>query len=440
MREVLKRVSSLSFTALAMSSVYAAGYKMEFQSPSVLADGGDAAVVEDASTNWYNSAGLVDLPLQAVFAATEVYAPTNFQGSVTAPSTLSTLPPPFNLLGSNFSAQGGASSHPNSTIPAIHYVVPLWHNMLAFGLSFVPAWGFIQDYGQSSILRYNLTRVYTKTLDISPSIALRLSKHFSLGVGPDFHYFYVSSASHVRTQGTAPFGTAGDSTARFAVNQWNYGGHIGILYRFNNASRIGLNYRTQMLMTLHGDSDFMLYQTALYQSHNFNLNILLPPITSLSVYHEINANWAVMGTLEYDQWNTIRVYNGRHFRQPPTETNPTGFVNVVQWQKMENTVDLSVGAHYRVNEKLMLRGSLKYQQTPTTTQYRYVNFPDGPKLGVNIGARYTLNKKIAFDFIYAHVFVRRVGIHDVNALSGAVADGKQSTRVDLVGAQVVWSV
>jgi long-subunit fatty acid transport protein len=37
----------------------ASGYKLEFQSAATLADSGDAAVVEDAGTNWYNSAGLV---------------------------------------------------------------------------------------------------------------------------------------------------------------------------------------------------------------------------------------------------------------------------------------------------------------------------------------------------------------------------------------------
>src|SRR5579871_5584338 len=63
----------------------AAGYKMEFQSASTLADSGDAAVVEDAGTNWYNSAGLVLLPQQLAMSGIEIYQHTKYSGTVTAP-------------------------------------------------------------------------------------------------------------------------------------------------------------------------------------------------------------------------------------------------------------------------------------------------------------------------------------------------------------------
>ena len=71
---------------------------MEFQSASILADAGEAAVVEDAGTNWYNSAGLVYLPRQVVFSAINVYAPTKFTGLAVAPTT---IPPPFSAFGRN---------------------------------------------------------------------------------------------------------------------------------------------------------------------------------------------------------------------------------------------------------------------------------------------------------------------------------------------------
>lgn len=47
----LFKLGSLGLIAALSSQAYASGYKLEFQSPSVLADAGDAAVVEDAGTN-----------------------------------------------------------------------------------------------------------------------------------------------------------------------------------------------------------------------------------------------------------------------------------------------------------------------------------------------------------------------------------------------------
>lgn len=444
MKGIVKKVagySGLGLIAILSSQAHASGYRMEFQSPSVLADAGEAAVVEDAGTNWYNSAGLVDLPQQVVFSLMDVYAPTSFSGNVTAPSTLNMAPFPINTLASNFSGTGSASSHPNSYLPAFHYSVPLGKRFAA-GVSTAPAWGFAEDYGEHSLVRYNLTKIYTKTIQISPSIAMRINDQWSFGLGPDFHYFSVQSRVHVRTQGTmVPPGTANDSISRFSADNWGFGGHAGILFRINEGTRIGVNYRTKMVMDLSGYSDFALNQMASYETGNFKLSFPLPPTTTLSVYHDVTPTWALMGTIAYDQWSVLKNYHAKNYIQPPTPTNPSGILpDVILPQYMENTVDASIGTHYKWNEKIMLRGSLKYEPTPTVNQYRGLNFPDGRKLGVNIGGRYQINPKMAVDVIYAHVFVRTEHINDINPVSLATAIGQSRTSVDLAGAQLVWNI
>lgn len=442
------KFSKISLLVMLAAQAHAAGYKMEFQSTSVLADAGDAAVVEDAGTNWYNSAGLVYLPLQAVMSAIDVYAPTTFSGSINAPSTLNQLGiiPQIGLPGSffadNYTAEGSASSHPNTILPAMHLSAPI-NDCMALGLSIVPAWGFSENYGENSILRYNLTRVYTRTLDISPSFAWKVNSQWSIGIGPDFHYFTVQSKTHVRTQGTlAPvLGTTGDSISRFSADNWNYGGHIGILYKYDEATRVGLNYRSKLMMHLKGYSDFELNEGDVYETNLFRLPLPLPPTTSLSVYHDMNPCWALMGTIAYDQWSAIQNYHGRNYIQPPLPTNPSGILpNVTAPQHMHDTVDLSIGAHFKINQKLMLRASFKYEPTPTTDGYRYVNFPDGVKYGFQIGSRYQVTKKIAMDLIYGHVFVKSTHISDVNPASYATATGHNNTTINLLGGQLVWNI
>jgi len=429
------RLSSLGLMMLLSAQAYAAGYKMEFQSASVLADAGEAAVVEDAGTNWYNAAGLVNLPQQLVASGIDLYAPTTFGGTAFAPAL---LPPPS--VGSSFIQSGSASSHPNSFLPAFHYTYPINH-CFSLGISVVPAWGFMEDYGENSMVRYNLTKVYTRTVDVAPSIAMRINKQWSIGIGPDFHYFSVESRNHVRTEGTPPFGTPGDSISRFSANRWGYGGHIGVLFQWNDATRIGLNYRSKLMMNLDGYSDFALNHVASFESNSFKLPVPLPPTTTLSVYRDITCNWALMGTLAYDQWNVLRDYHARNYIQPPTPTNPSGILpNVVLQENYSNTVDVSVGTHYKLNDQWMLRGSIKYEPTPTQSAFRDVSFPDGPKLGFNIGTRYQMNRKIAFDVIYGHVFVKTVHINGINPVTFATVSGHQHTSIDLLGAQVVWNI
>lgn len=431
----VKKIIGLALLTVFPYSAHASGYKVEFQSASVLADAGEAAVVEDAGTNWYNSAGLVYLPLQVVFSTIDVYAPASFSGRVTAPST---LPPQFAAFGRNFATGGTSSSHPNSVLPALHYSIPI-NDRFTFGLSAVPAWGFAEEYIENSILRYNLTRVYTKTIQIAPSLAMKVNDHWSFGLGPDFHYFSVESRSHVRTEGAFPFGTPFDSISRFSGDRWGYGAHAGVLYRFDDATRIGLNYRSKIVMNLNGYSNFSFSGGRSFQSKSFRLGVPLPPSTTLSIYHDMTPCWAVMGTLAYDQWSVLKQYRAKGYIQPISPTAAT-VIPVTLQQNMSNTIDVSAGTHFKLTDKLMLRGSVKYEPTPTISQFREVSFPDGPKLGFQIGSRYQMSKKIALDFIYGHVFVKTVRINDVNPVTGAVANGQSRNAVDLLGGQIVWSI
>lgn len=412
----------------AIPNTYAAGYKIEFQSASVLADSGDAAVVEDVGTNWYNSAGLVLLPQQIAASGIALYKPTNFGGTVFAPSP----------TGDNFFGNGGSSSYLKAFLPGFHYGVPfnLFNNCFAFGLSVVPAWGLLEEYGGQALLRYDLERVYTRTLEVEPSVAWKINNQWSVGIGPDFHYFALQLKNRARTQAI----TASDSISRVSVDKWGYGGHIGVLFRLSDCTRFGLNYRSKINMDLDGFSDFTLTGIAAFSTNQFRIAIPLPPVTTFSFYHEVNPCWAIMGTIAYDQWTVIRDLHGINYIRPPTQANPTGLVDVVFGTGYKNTFDFALGTHYKFSEKILGRFSIKYEQTPTSTKFRDVSFPDGEKLGINFGARYQINKCLAVDALYAHVFVRTVNINITEPLTFVTVNGHSRDSADIFGAQIVWNI
>ncbi len=424
MKGMVKIASSLLLGWMTVWSVmaHASGYKLEFQSASTLADSGDAAVVEDAGTNWYNSAGLVYLPQQLVLSGIEIYQQTKFSGTVVAPNTLPTPP--------GFSATGTANSYPNAFLPAIHYVYPFKERWAA-GISIVPAWGLMEDYG-SSFLRYDLIRIYTKTIDVAPSLAMRINEQWSAGLGPDFHYFSVQSKNAARTQ---VIGTPNDSLSRFSAGNWNEGWHAGLLFRLNDATRFGLNYRSKITMHLKGYSEFGFSGVGSFETNQFKLNIPLPPTSSFSVYHDMTPTWAMMGTVSYDQWGIVKAYNASNYIQPGGS-----LINALSPQYMQNTIDWGLGTHYKLNDQWMLRGNVKYEPTPTKNAYRDVNFPDGDKLGFQIGARYQINKKLMLDLLYGHVFVKTTHIGFINPVTATNANGHVNTSIDLAGAQLVWNI
>lgn len=437
MKGLFKGLVGLGLALTAFSQSFAAGYKMEFQSASVLADAGEAAVIEDAGTNWFNSAGLVYLPHQLVGSAIDLMTRTKFTGSVSAPN---------NVGGLAFFDQGSANSFHSHLLPAIHYAFP-FKERFAFGISMVPAWGLAEDYGRSSLVRYELTRVYTKSMDIAPSIAIKVNDKWSFGAGPDFNYLSLQQRFNSNT--TSPiFGTTSDSFASVSASDWEAGWHAGALFRPNDCTRVGLNYRSKIVMHLTGFSSVAGFPASgLPETNNFTFHWVLPPITTLSAYRDLNTHWAIMGTISYDQWATLRNYNIQNYRTVGAGPAFTS-IPVTLYQGMRNTFDLGIGAHYKLNEKWLFRGNLKYEPTPTGDQYRDINFPDADKLGVQIGSRYQFNKKLALDVLYGHVFTRNVPIRPlpvVNAatgtpITGVVINGHSSTSIDLVGAQLVWNI
>jgi long-chain fatty acid transport protein len=433
----LIKFTALGLFTVATSQALAAGYKMEFQSTSIIADAGEAAVVEDAGTNWYNAAGLVRLPHQLVGSVIDLSTRTQFTGSICAPNPGGSCAPGSTT---NFSAQGSANSNLLTLLPAIHYSLPI-RDRYAFGVSVVPAWGLAENYGTSSFTRYELTRIYTKTVDIAPSVAVRVNDKWSLGAGPDFNYLSLQSRFNANATGLAP----GDAVSRVSADDWNTGWHAGALFSPCEGTRFGMNYRSKIVMHLKGTSGLFGLPAGVLptpETNSFTFHWVLPPITTLSAYHDFNNRWALMGTIAYDQWATLRNYNAQNYM------SSAGPVPVTLYQGFRNTFDFGVGAHYTLNEKWMLRGNLKYEPTPTSTLHRDINFPDADKLGVQIGSRYQFNKKLALDLVYGHVFTKSTPIRPeaiVNAatqapLTGVTINGHSNTSIDLVGAQLVWNI
>lgn len=453
-KAMLKKISIVVFPSLlATIPIYthASGYRMEFQSVSIMGGGGEAAALEDAGTNWYNSAGDVYMPKQLVLSSFDVYIPTTFTGVATAPSPYNRPPlPPTPNFGYN-SGLGSASSDFNVIIPAMHATYPL-SDRYALGLSVVPAWGLREDYGSHSILRYTLQSIYSRTFDIAPSLAIKLNNQWSVGFGPDFNYFTVQSEGSVRTEGylatpTPPFppgtppGTAGDSIQRFTGEKWKTGWHAGILLRPNETTRIGLNYRSRIIMDLQGDSSFAVFNGPTFTAGNFSIRVPMPASTSLSIYHDMNPKLAITGNITYDQWSLNKAYHTNNVISPPTTTGGQPVLsNPSIEQNFDDTIDFSVGTHYKLTDRLMLRGVVKYLQTPTNNVDRDVNFPDSPKLGFNFGSRYQMTKNVALDLVYGHVFLWQEPINSTNPLTGANANGHVRSHVDFVGGEFVINI
>lgn len=395
---------------------------------------GYAAAAYDASTAFYNPAGLSRFKnQQLVFAADTVLTSFRYRGNVGV-NTINDGDP------QSVTAQGGNVSF----IPALHYVAPL-SDVVAFGFSVDVPFGLMTNYGKSTVLRYATTQTSVEVVDISPVVSFKVTDKLSFGLGPDVQVM-KGEFDQVGTNGV----TEWDSDGVNRADDTAYGMHAGIMYELNENSRIGLSYHSQVVHHLTGTSDFSgpLVREALeipsgaITSTRAKLDITLPAYTALSVYHQLNPKVALMGTVIYTQWNTLQnlvLQNVAAVQDLEASTN----VVVTIPQHFHNTYSASIGGDYFVTDSVTLRAGAGFDQTPVNNTYRNAQLPDNDHYALAVGGHFQATQALGFDLGWTHVFINNAKINPPAQVTGdeiVTTNGNVSGGADVFAAQLVWNL
>lgn len=405
-----------------------------------MAYAGTASLAEDASTNFYNSAGLTRLCQEQIVLGGALAVPNTKLDVVKATAT-------------NGAYVGAGTVRPADTayIPWMHYAKRISDRWM-FGTSFISTFGSKTDYSTQSIARYTATKAKLITVDIAPSIAYQLFDCFSVGVGLDAVYADATLASqlNVLRAGGAPLPavTTNDGFTYLTGSRWDWGFHAGVLYEFNDCTRIGANYRSRVEPTLKG--------TAITQVTTVNVpgapglsaitqqgaraKLKMPDTATISAYHAFNDCWALMADAQWIHWNTYDKLN--IVLEDGTVSTTTN--------NYKNSYRLAIGGEYQFDPCLKLRMGTSYDKTPTQFPYRTIYIPDEDQIGVAIGGQYRLNKCLAFDFGYAHIFQDKAQIQQgpptvaggppANPAPFQNIQGTVKRGIDVLGLQATWDL
>lgn len=408
------------------TTTLASGFYLPFNNSADLGEAfaGGAALAQDASTNYENAAGLVLLPhQQIVISAVNAAKYTDFRGTNFNPG-----------YGLPSYESGGAHSSVSAVIPGLHYALPV-NDRWAFGISVTAPYGLGNDYSDVSIARYNTTASTIKTIDIGPSVAYKVTDKLSIALGPDALWIDLNLKNMVRTQPA----TTQDSLSLSEASSWGYGWHGGVLYQFTPTTRVGLSYHSQVVEQLRGDSKFyvnggLAFPSGVISSDTAKSTLPLPPLTTLSAYHEITPQWAVMGSINYMEWS---VYKKDRIQNVAT---PLGLTTVVVPKYFQNTWRYALGTSYAVSKQWLLRTGVDYEQGVSNNTDRDLLLPDGDAIGVFVGAHYQPTSSIGLDAGYSHRFFENVKINNTSSITGNTLVGDSRTNTDVIGLQVDWAL
>jgi long-chain fatty acid transport protein len=423
---------AVSLLLIPAGSAFAAGFALIEQSVSGLGNAfsGGAASAEDASTIFYNPAGLTHLQEQQLILGAHVIAPSvkfHDEGST-------------HVTGLPLSGGNGGDGGVTKVIPNFYYSRKI-SDKFSVGLGINSPFGLATEYDKNWIGRYHAIESDLLTININPSLAYKITDQLSFGAGFSVQYLKAKLTNAV------DFGMIGyskgvpgmlpqnnDGFVKLDGDSWGIGYNLGLLYEFSKNTRIGAAYRSAIDQDLDGTADFQNVPAVLkstFRDSKVQADITLPDSLAVSFFHQFNPQWIVMADFTWTDWKHFKDLTAHFDSDVPTS------VTTENWQ---DSYRYSLGVTYLPDNNWTVRIGTAYDTSAVPDAgHRTPRIPDSDRIWAAFGLGYKLSSMFSVDLGYAHLFVNDPDIDKTataeDQLRGALK-GTFDAHIDILSAQL----
>jgi len=408
-------VVASAFSIVSANEASAAAFALSEQGASGLGNAyaGAAAAAEDASTLWWNPAGMARLPNGRHFA---------IAGTLISPSTefsnRSSVAPGARPLGSE-----GGDAGDIAFVPSMFFAMDFgsrWN----FGVGVNAPFGLSTEYSSDWIGRFQGIKSEIKSLNINPAVSYKFSDAVSVGFGLNYQRIEIETSTAVN------LGVA-EARNRLGLDGDAWGFNVGALFNVGRDTRVGVHYRSSIDHELDGDTNFT---SPAVPSSNARLDVKTPASLSLSVAHHVDDRLEMLADLTWWEWSNIQSVPVVRTSGPATGATAGTFAF-----NFDNTWRASIGANYKLDGAWTLKFGVAYDQTPVpNAESRTVRLPDSDRYWLSAGAKYRLSPSGVVDFGYTFIKARDASI-DSNQGTGPIGaglvNGSYKASVHLLGVQ-----
>ena len=404
---------------------FAAGFALMEQNASGLGNSyaGQAAAAENASTIFYNPAGMTRLPGAQASGVVNGIRPSS---KLTA-SVPQSAPP---LGGPVFN--GGDAGATWSYVPQ-GYVSYQLNSNLWLGVGVTVPFGLKTNYDYNFVGRFQSRYAEIKSYDINPSVAYKVNDWLSVGGGLSYQHLNAKLQSSANIAGVFE----GSSNLDASDNQWGY--NLGAMINVSPATRIGITYRSVMSYDLRGTIQ-VIGPVIGTQTPSVLLSVRAPDTWSAAMAHTYNDQWEVLGDITWTNWSTIK--DVPLIATSGSLLGASGTVLRVLNFQFKDSYRIGVGTNYKWNQSFMLKLGIAHDNSPVTDAARLTALPDSDRTWLSIGGKYRVTQAGVLDFGYAHIFVKNGTIAQAGGLgAGGTGNvyGTYRNKVDIVSIQYTHS-
>ncbi len=422
-RITLRLIPALIAVAFS-GGAFASGFQLSEQSASGIgvANAGTAAAAEDASTVFFNPAGMTYLPEgHSISAATTILdRRTHFTNEGTGGYLNSTLGKPTGDSGGN-----GGGTH---AIPALYYSYAITSDW-RFGLAINPTFADETDYDKTFTGRYSGLKTSIEVINFNPSLAYKVSDALSVAFGIN----YAKASVNFKQATVLGGGATADGTGRLKGDGDGWGYNLGVMWKIQPETRLGFSYRSKIKFDLEGEK----IQTGT-ATRSISADLTTPDTASLGLHHQFNDKWALLADYTWTGWSSLD-------KLEPVYSDGSRAVAPLRYN-FKDTYRVGLGTTYKLNEQWMLRAGTAYDKNPVPSdEYRTMTVPDADRIWLAFGAKWSITPKTSIDLGYAHVFVedsktaRKVYSDTTETTVVQTVRGKFKNSADMLSLQLNYS-
>ncbi len=439
-RTTMKLIPALLLAAFS-GAVGASGFQLLEQNLSGLGNAyaGSAAVADNASTIYFNPAGMTQLQDREVSGGLAAIGPSfkfDDQGS--------------SFTGNLAAAGEGGEAGGWAAVPNGYLSWALTKDLYV-GVGVGAPFGQKTEYDDRWVGAAHSVMFEVKTYNINPSVAFRVNDKVSLGFGVNWQRVEAEYERLAAVGGAAlaPLGLAyGDrvtSTMKLDDDAWGW--NVGALFTLSPATKVGLSYRSEMKYHTKGDvkltSDGSVFGNATLagliadgRQSDVEADLTMPDTFILSVTQKLNDKWEMLGDVSWTGWSSIPkvdimrssgTRNGQNAQTLDTDFRDT-------WR-------VALGATQTLNDAWKLKYGIAYDQTPVKSEdTRLTSMPDNDRIWFSFGAQWAPNKDSKLDMGVTYIHVKDSDIdNDQSNFARGIVTGEYEGSIWILGAQYSMS-
>jgi long-chain fatty acid transport protein len=284
----------------------------------------------------------------------------------------------------------------NPLSPPLHfYGTYKINNKLSVGIGVNTPFGNSLKWGDTWDGRYLITDISFHAFNFQPTVSYKFCDYFSIGAGFNYMSGTVSLSKMLPVSDAS-----GEGKSTLEGNTSNFGYSIGIMAKPTANFGIGITYRSKIEMKMEGGDVTFKIPASLSANFpsgvTFDAMLPMPANLNIGISYQVNDKLLIGADLNYVFWS---VYDSLIFDFSP---NTSSLEDSRNPRLYEDAPVIRVGAQYQYNDKLTCRAGVYFDKSPVKDDYLNPETPSTNQIGLSLGASYKVSDKLNIDasFVY----------------------------------------